>query len=81
MTAKKTSLTLPFPLQGINKNYAASTQPPLTSPVMLNVRPSDVMENRIRGGQRPGLKKQFPVCIGSTKPVVAIGQVTIVEVT
>ena len=81
MAAKKTNLTLPFPLQGINKNYAESTQPPLTSPAMLNVRPCDVMENRTRGGQRPGLKRQFPICIGNDKPVVAIAYVTIVEVT
>jgi len=80
MAAKKITLTLPFPLQGINKNYAASTQPPLTSPAMSNVRPYDVMENRTRGGQRPGLKKEFTVCIGSGKPVVSIGHVTIVEV-
>ena len=80
MAVKKTTLTLPFPLQGINKNYAESTQPPLTSPATLNVRPCDVAENRIRGGQRPGLKKQFPLCIGSGKPVVAICHVTIVEV-
>ncbi len=80
MAVKKQILTLPFPFQGINKNNAASTQPPLTSPAMLNVRPCDVMENRIRGGQRPGLKKQYPVCIGSSKPVVAMGYVTIVEV-
>ena len=80
MAASKQTLTLPFPLEGINKNAAASTQPPATSPAMLNVRPCDVMENRIRGGQRPGLKKQYPVCIGTDKPVVAIGTVTIVEV-
>ncbi len=76
----KNTITLPFPLQGVNKNYAASTQPPLTSPAMLNVRPYDVIENRTRGGQRPGLKKQFSVCIGNNKPVVAIGHVTIVEI-
>lgn len=80
MAASKQTLTLPFPLEGINKNDAASTQPPATSPAMLNARPCDVMENRIRGGQRPGLKKQYPVCIGSSKPVVAMGYVTIVEV-
>ncbi len=73
-------ITISFPLKGINKNYAESNQPNLTSPAMLNVRPCDVMENRIRGGQRPGLKKQYPVCVGSGKPVVAMGYVTIVEV-
>jgi hypothetical protein len=73
-------ITIPFPLKGINKNYAESDQPNLTSPAMQNVRPFDVMKTRVRGGQRPGLKKQYPVCIGNNKPVVAIGHVTIVEV-
>lgn len=73
-------ITIPFPLKGINKNYAESDQPNLTSPAMQNVRPFDVMKTRVRGGQRPGLKKQYPVCVGNGKPVVAIGCVTIVEV-
>ena len=77
--ARKNIITLPFPLKGINRNYAESDQPNLTSPAMQNVRPSDVMENRVRGGQRPGLKRQYPIRIGNGKPVVAIAEVTIVE--
>ena len=46
-----------FPLLGINKNFANSEQPPVTSPAMNNVRPTDVSETRVRGGQRPGLDK------------------------
>jgi hypothetical protein len=46
-----------FPLQGVNKNWANSEQPPLSSPDCNNVRPIDVSETRIRGGQRPGLDK------------------------
>jgi len=73
-------VTIPFPLKGVNKNYAESNQPNLTSPAMQNVRPFDVMKTRVRGGQRPGLKKQYAVCIGAGKPVVALAEVTIVEV-
>ena len=51
------NLELIFPLKGVDKNWANSTQPPLTSPELLNVRPQDVSENRARGGQRPGLTK------------------------
>jgi len=78
--ANKSSIKLPFPLKGINKNFAESEQPYQTSPDLLNVRPSDVTENRIRGGQRPGLKKQYSNQIGNGKPVIAIDHVTIVEV-
>jgi hypothetical protein len=46
-----------FPLKGINKNWANSEQPPITSPHCNNVRPTDVSETRTRGGQRPGLDK------------------------
>ncbi|MBN1457694.1 MAG: hypothetical protein JW912_07575 [Sedimentisphaerales bacterium] len=80
MPTKQKDFTLPFPLKGVNRNIAIGTQPSLTSVDMLNVRPLDVLENRIRGGQRPGLKKQFSDCIGDSKPVVIIDQVTVVEV-
>lgn len=69
-----------FPFEGINQNLSFSAQPPLTSPEAVNVRPSDVIENRVRGGQRPGLKKQYLNSIGSGKPVVAVTEITIVEV-
>jgi hypothetical protein len=76
----KSRLELVFPFGGLNKNAAVSRQAKLTSPAMANVRAYDVLESRIRGGQRPGLKKQYPTCIGSAKPVVAITVVSIVEV-
>ena len=77
--AQSKKITLPFPLKGINKNFAEADQPPLSSPMTLNVRPADVVKSRIRGGQRPGLKKQYATNIGGTFPVMAIAQVTIVE--
>lgn len=67
-----------FPMKGKNTNFAASTQPSFTSPRMLNVRPREVLGKRARGGQRPGLAKQFNECLGG--PVVAMCQVTTVEV-
>jgi hypothetical protein len=76
----KSKLELTFPFEGINKNNAQSQQVPLTSPAMANVRPCDSIQSRIRGGQRPGLKKQYQTCIGSGKPVVAMAEVTVVEV-
>jgi hypothetical protein len=68
---------LKFPLKGINKNWANSEQPPITSPDMNNVRPYGTEESRLRGGQRPGQAKMFSQQIGgASSPVVCIVQVT-----
>lgn len=50
-------MKLRFPLQGIDKGRATSEQPENTAPNMSNVRPYDTLDNRARGGQRPGLDK------------------------
>ncbi len=71
-------IQLLFPLKGIDRNFAVSSQPALTSPRMLNVRPYDVLENRARGGQRPGLNKAYSQQLGTGKPVVAMCTITIV---
>jgi hypothetical protein len=72
---------LQAPMNGKNENWSASTQPSYTSPDMNNVRPRSVLDNRAIIGQRPGLKKAYQQCIGGAdnRPVVAINQVTIVE--
>ena len=67
-------LKLNFPFNGINKNFQVSTTPQYTSPDMLNVRPRDQLQRRIRGGQRPGLKKQYAEDAGG--PVVAMCMIT-----
>lgn len=46
-----------LPLQGIHKGGAVVQSPSLTSGYMNNVRVRDVLENRVRIGQRPGLDK------------------------
>ena len=70
----------PFPLLGVNEGQRLEDQPPQTSGYMLNVRPYDVLENRVRGGQRPGLAKRFNEQIGgASSPVVAMCEVVIVE--
>ena len=57
---------LHFPMRGINKNWATSTQPQFTSGRMNNVRPIDVLNDRARGGQRPGLSRHFSQQLGFT---------------
>jgi hypothetical protein len=70
---------LRFPMFGVNVNFAASTQPDLTSSDMNNVRPFDVLEERARGGQRPGMRKVYNQNIGNGTPVVKMTQITTVE--
>lgn len=74
-------MKVPFPLQGIDKGRATPDQPILTSPDLKNVRPYDTLDNRARGGQRPGLDKIYSQQIsGFAYPIVAISSVTVVTV-
>ena len=78
--SKRKIIELRFPVAGINRGTSLEMQPSYSSPSMKNVRAYDTGQKRIRGGQRPGLKKAFQTCIGNGKPIVAIAQVTVVEV-
>lgn len=71
----------PFPLQGIDKGRATSEQPIATSPDLKNVRPYDTLDNRARGGQRPGLDRLYPdqQIGGATSPIVAMCSVTVID--
>lgn len=69
-----------FPFQGLNENQSFENQPKGTSPTVLNVRAYDALQNRVRGGQRPGLSKWGDGDdIGSTNAVIAITSVTFME--
>lgn len=46
-----------FPIRGLHRGGVTSLLPPLTTNDMNNVRPYDTLDNRARGGQRPGLDK------------------------
>jgi len=50
---------------------------------MDNVRPFDVLDERIRGGQRPGMAKRYAERVtnaaAGTGPVVAICEVSVTE--
>lgn len=62
-----------FPFKGLDKGVAASKQPMITSYSLNNVRPEDTADVRVRGGQRPGLKKWGAgTQCGSTQPIVAM---------
>ena len=46
-----------FPVGGLSENYSFETQRPGTTVSAQNVRAYDAKSGRLRGGQRPGLKK------------------------
>ena len=65
-------MKLQFPYKGLHRGNANSEQPIGTSPVLQNVRPFDISEGRIRGGQRPGLEKAYTTQVGGANPVIVI---------
>jgi len=69
-----------LPLEGYSRGLTPGTEKVSTSPYMNNVRPRDTLENWIRLGQRPGLKKSFAQQIGgAAQPIVWMGWVTSVD--
>ena len=50
-------LELPLPLKGTSKGFPIDKEEKTTSGYMNNVRPDDVLEKRLRLGQRPGIDK------------------------
>jgi len=46
-----------LPIKGIHRGGSVETSPALTSGFMSNCRARDVLENKVRIGQRPGLEK------------------------
>ena len=46
-----------LPIKGIHLGGSVEQGPAITSGHMSNVRARDVLENKVRIGQRPGLKK------------------------
>jgi len=71
---------LRFPIKGLHRGFVTEVQPELTSPDLNNVRPFDVLDQRARGGQRPGLDKAYAQQIGGeASPIVELLAVTVVD--
>jgi len=71
-------MKITFPFNGIHTGGLPGSQPSNTSPRMQNVRP--YWAGRLRGGQRPGMKKWSSILIGGAEqPVVAICSVSAQE--
>lgn len=74
------NLNLKFPFKGVDKSRALCEQSPESSSDMNNMRLYDSLENRARGGQRPGLDKWSATQIGGEmRPVVAMCIVSSVD--
>lgn len=68
------------PIKGLSRGLPVEKEEIVTSGYMNNVRPTDVLEKRIRLGQRPALVKWSSVQIGSSEqPVVAMCFVSAVQ--
>lgn len=66
-----------LPVKGVNYGFPVDKTPPTHSGYMNNVRLRDTLENRIRLGQRPGLKKAYSQQIGGADSLIkALGSVT-----
>jgi len=64
-----------FPLKGLHTGLGHQDQPMLTSFSLLNVLPLNVDEERMTGGQRPGLAKAFSTQVGGAYPVTQMTQI------
>ena len=65
-------MRIPFPLLGLAEGVPATEQPVRTSFSLQNVRPYDVADERVRGGQRPGTVLAYDTQIVGDNPVISI---------
>lgn len=79
MAHQKSQFSLNFPLQGINIVAARSDQPPQTCINARNVRAFDSLEDRARGGIRPGLSRYLSTQVDGTNRIQDITHATIVR--
>ncbi len=72
--AKSQLARIVWPAGGLHRELPYRQQPPYTTPDALNVRPTDTLEGRLRGGSRPGLRLRYPDEIGGGDEVRFIQQ-------
>jgi len=74
------SFNIPIPIAGFSEGLPIESQEQGTTGYMSNCRPKDVFEEKLRLGQRPGLKKAYSQQIGGiSSPVLEITSVTVVD--
>ena len=71
---------VPLPLRGVAESLPLDKSDPVSSPHMNNCRPIDVLEKRIRIGQRDGLSNAYDQQIGGeSTPIIFLTQVTVMD--
>lgn len=71
------TVKFPIPIGGVFYGFNPEDTSGQYSQNMLNCRPLDTLENKIRLGQRPGLKKLYTDQIsGSAQAIVEMGYVS-----
>ncbi len=78
MAREKTQQLFKFPMKGVHRVGMKNEQPEETCYDALNVRPFDVIEDRARGGSRPGLGK-YSSARGSNNRVQDLNKITTVS--
>jgi len=68
-----------LPLGGYSEGLDPKMQQQGTCGYMKNVRPRDVLEGKLRLGQRPGLKKSYNQVGDGAFPIVWLGSITVVD--
>lgn len=74
-------VVLTFPVKGYQSSTSFVDQPSLTTSLMKNCRLRDIVEQRARGGQRPGMEKAYSTQIGGEHPIIEMVQVTVTYIT
>lgn len=72
---ERQAITVEFPLRGIDLSTEASAQLPQTTPHAVNVQSADALEQRIRGGSRPGLVRYVDARVNGNNPIQNLGVV------
>ena len=71
---------IPIPLKGRNDGLPVGQSDMATTGYINNCRPRDVLESRLRLGQRPGLKKAYSQQIGGVvAPIIAMLSITVLD--
>ena len=74
-----TFFEIPLAIKGLSRGLVVEQTPASYTGDCLNVRPRDVLESRIRIGQRPGFVRAYETQIGDLgTPVVAMVEVAVV---
>lgn len=73
-------IEIPIPIKGFSEGLPVDKEQLATSGFILNCRPRDVLEGKLRLGQRLGLKKAYSQQIsGTAYPIIILCSVTVVS--